>query len=50
MLYLFLATIQAAATTNGGKKKCAHKTRKSSILIYAVKHINMHKSPSNDSG
>lgn len=34
MLYLFPATVQAAAA--GGKKMCAHKTGKSSIIIYAV--------------
>lgn len=54
MLYLFPATVQAAATANGKKQKtkknCAHKTGKSSILINALEHINMHKTASNDCG
>lgn len=48
MLYLFPATVQAVAAAKE-KKKCAHKTGKSSILIY-VKHINMHETSSNNCG
>lgn len=50
MLYLFPATVQAAAAAKEKKKMCAHKTGKSSIFNLCSQHINMHETSSNNCG
>lgn len=46
---VFISGYSPGSSSSKRKKKCAHKTGKSSILIY-VKHINMHETSSNNCG